>query len=429
MTELPEDNTPVAGFSAVEEAVEAIAAGRMVVVVDSPHRENEGDLIMAADCVTPEAVNFMAIHGRGLICVALTKARLTELSIGPMVVESTDPKGTAFHVSVDHGRNTTTGISARDRANTIAALASPASTSDDFTRPGHVFPLAARHRGVLARAGHTEAAVDLSVLAGRAPAGVLCEIASPDGEMARVPRLIEFARDHGLPLITIAELIAYRRRHERLVVRVSEARVPLEAGEFRAMGFRDVVDGMEHVAFVMGDIAAAPDPLVRVHSECLTGDVFGSRRCDCGRQLQLALRAIAGEGCGAVVYLRGHEGRGIGLLAKLEAYRIQDSLGVDTVDANLELGFPVDRRDYATAMQILRNLGVSRMRLMTNNPAKRTGLEAYGLTVSQQVPLVAPATSDNLAYLDAKRRRLGHQFSSDSVDVRSAPVHPDKIAT
>jgi 3,4-dihydroxy 2-butanone 4-phosphate synthase/GTP cyclohydrolase II len=247
--------------------------------------------------------------------------------------------------------------------------------------------------------------------------GILCEIAGADGEMARLPRLLEFAREHGLPLITIAELISYRRRRERLVVRVSEARVPLEAGEFRAIGFRDVIDGSEHVAFAMGDLAAASNPLVRVHSECLTGDVFGSRRCDCGRQLTSALRAIAKENCGAVVYLRGHEGRGIGLLAKLDAYRIQDSLGLDTVDANLELGFPADRRDYGTAAQILRELGISGMRLLTNNPAKRMALEAYGLGVSQQVPLITEATPDNLAYLDAKRRRLGHLFSSEPIDV------------
>jgi 3,4-dihydroxy 2-butanone 4-phosphate synthase/GTP cyclohydrolase II len=417
MSESPADSLVPGGISAIEEALDAIAAGRMVVVVDSPHRENEGDLIMAADAVTPEAINFMATHGRGLICAALTQERLTELGIGPMVADSTDPKGTAFHVSVDHRRTSTTGISARDRANTIAALASRGSKPEDFTRPGHVFPLGSRDGGVLTRAGHTEAAVDLSRLAGRAPAGILCEIAGADGEMARLPRLLEFAREHGLPLITIAALIFYRRRRERLVVRVSEARVPLDAGEFRAIGFRDVTDGMEHVAFVMGDVTAAPDPLVRVHSECLTGDVFGSRRCDCGRQLQLALRAIADAGCGAVVYLRGHEGRGIGLLAKLDAYQLQDSLGLDTVDANLQLGFPVDRRDYATAMQILRDLGVSRVRLMTNNPAKRMGLEAYGVTVSQQVPLITAPTPDNLAYLDAKRRRLGHVFSPEPADM------------
>jgi 3,4-dihydroxy 2-butanone 4-phosphate synthase/GTP cyclohydrolase II len=367
--------------------------------------------------VTPDAINFMATHGRGLICVGLTKERLNELGVPPMVADSTDPKGTAFHVSVDHSRNTTTGISARDRAHTITALASPSSKPEDFTRPGHVFPLASRTGGVLARAGHTEAAVDLSVLAGRRPAGVLCEIAGADGEMARLPRLLEFAREHALPLITIAQLISYRRRHERLVVRVSEARVPLDAGEFKAIGFRDVTDGIEHVVFAMGDLGAASEPLVRVHSECLTGDVFGSRRCDCGRQLQAALTAIAQEGCGAVVYLRGHEGRGIGLLSKLDAYRIQDSLGLDTVDANLELGFPVDRRDYAAAMQILRELGVSRIRLMTNNPGKRMALEAYGLTVSQQVPLITAVTPDNVAYLDAKRRRLGHLFSSEQIGV------------
>jgi 3,4-dihydroxy 2-butanone 4-phosphate synthase/GTP cyclohydrolase II len=410
------------GFTRIEDAVDWIAGGGMVVVVDSPDRENEGDLVMAGDRVTPEAINFMATHGRGLICVSLLKERLDELKIGPMVSESTDPKGTAFHVSVDHRTRTTTGISASDRANTIAALTDPSARPDDFTRPGHVFPLAYREGGVLKRAGHTEASVDLSRMAGLSPCGILCEIAGADGEMARLPRLREFAAERGLPLVSISDLIAHRREREQLIERASEARIPLECGEFTAIGYRDMVDGLEHIALVMGDVRAPGDVLVRVHSECLTGDVFGSRRCDCGRQLELALERIAEEGCGAVVYLRGHEGRGIGLLAKLHAYRLQDHHGLDTVDANLELGLPVDRRDYGIGMQILRDLGITRMRLMTNNPAKRIGLEGYGLSIVERVPVIAEPTDDNLAYLSSKRLRLGHMFQPHAVGANEPPI-------
>jgi 3,4-dihydroxy 2-butanone 4-phosphate synthase / GTP cyclohydrolase II len=397
----------IPGLAAVDEAIAAIARGEMVVVVDSPDRENEGDLVVAAEHVTPEIVNFMATHGRGLICVPMMAERLADLHIPSMVNESTDPKGTAFHVSVDHRRRTTTGISATDRANTIAALADPDSGSEDFTRPGHVFPLAYREGGVLKRAGHTEASIDLARLAGLRPAAVICEIAGDDGEMARLPRLLDFAAEHGLLVIAISDLIAYRHRRERLVQRFGEADLPLDTGSFKALGFKDLVDGREHIALVMGDIRNADPVLVRMHSECLTGDVFGSRRCDCGPQLQLAMDMIAAEGAGVVVYLRGHEGRGIGLLEKLHAYQLQDS-GLDTVEANLELGHPADRRDYGIGMQILTDLGVTRMRLLTNNPAKRAGLEGYGLEVVERIPLVTSPTPENVRYLATKKRKLGH---------------------
>jgi len=395
------------GFATVEQAAAEIARGAIVVVVDSPARENEGDLMMAAEKVTPQAINFMATHGRGLICVALTAERLDQLAIGPMVLENTDPRRTAFRVSVDHRTRATTGISARDRASTIAALVDPRSRSDDFTRPGHVFPLAYCEGGVLKRAGHTEASVDLAQMAGLRRAGVLCEIAGEDGEMARLPSLRRFARRHGLPLIAISDLIAYRRRHERLVVRVSEAQLPVDGAQFTAIAYDEVLERREHIALVLGDVRGVDGVLVRVHSECLTGDVFGSRRCDCGLQLKLAIDKIAAEGRGVVVYLRGQEGRGIGLSAKIHAYRLQDE-GLDTVEANVALGYPSDRRDYGIGMQILRDLGVSRMRLMTNNPAKRAGLEGYGLSVLERVPLLAPPTPENAHYLSTKQARMGH---------------------
>jgi 3,4-dihydroxy 2-butanone 4-phosphate synthase/GTP cyclohydrolase II len=399
--------SPHTSLARVEDAVAAIARGEMVVVVDSPARENEGDLVMAAEHVTPQAINFMATHGRGLICVALTDERLAELEIAPMVARSTDPKGTAFHVSVDHRTRATTGISASDRANTIAALVDPASRADDFTRPGHVFPLAYREGGVLKRAGHTEASVDLARMAGLRPAGVLCEIAGADGEMARLPALLAFAAEHGLLVVAISDLIAHRRQREQLVVRASEARLPLEGADFTAIAYDEVIDGHEHLALVLGDVRGREGVLVRVHSECLTGDVFGSRRCDCGPQLHLAIRRIVAEGCGVVVYLRGQEGRGIGLSAKIHAYRLQDG-GLDTVDANVALGYPSDRRDYGTGMQILRDLGITSMRLLTNNPAKRAGLEGYGLSVLERVPLVTEPTPENMHYLSTKQARLGH---------------------
>ena len=404
-------------LASIEEAVAAIARGEMVVVVDSPDRENEGDVVIAAEKVTPAAVNFMATHARGLICVALPRERLDELAIPPMVLDGTDPRETAFHVSVDHCSRATTGISASDRANTIAALVDRAAVPSDFTRPGHVFPLAYREGGVLVRAGHTEASVDLARMADLAPAGVLCEIAGADGEMARLPALVEFARTHGLPVVAISDLIAYRRERERLVVRVGSARLPLHGAEFTAIAYEDVLDGREHLALVLGEPSFGEDVLVRVHSECLTGDVFGSRRCDCGAQLALAIEKIVEEGCGVVVYLRGQEGRGIGLAAKIHAYQLQDG-GLDTVDANLRLGLPSDRRDYGTGMQILRDLGVSRMRLLTNNPAKRAGLEGYDLAVVERVPLVTTPTPENAHYLHTKQVRLGHIFELD--DYRDA---------
>ena len=365
--------------STIDDAISALRRGELIVVVDSADREDEGDLVIAAEKITPQAVNFMATHGRGLICVPMLAGRLDALGIAPMTARNRDPHGTAFHVGVDHV-TAKTGISARERAQTIRALARPDSAADDLSQPGHVFPLAYREGGVLKRAGHTEASVDLVRLAGLTPAAVICEIAQADGEMARMSSLIDFAAKHELRLTTITDLIAYRRNSEKLVERVSEAQMPLEQGLFTAIGYRDVADGDEHLALVLGDIRSRPDPLVRVHSECLTGDVFGSRRCDCGAQLQLALDLIGREGCGAVVYLRGHEGRGIGLLNKLHAYRLQDA-GADTVEANLQLGHPADRRDYGIGMQILSDLGIAGMRLLTNNPAKRAGLEGFGLSV------------------------------------------------
>jgi 3,4-dihydroxy 2-butanone 4-phosphate synthase/GTP cyclohydrolase II len=397
--------TPGAATS-IERAIAAIRCGRPVIVVDSAERENEGDLVIAAEKVTPEIVNFMATYGRGLICVPMLSERLDALGIPPMVARNRDPHGTAFHVGVDHA-SCATGISARDRAQTILALARAESVAGDFSQPGHVFPLAYREGGVLKRAGHTEASIDLVRLAGLAPAAVICEIAQADGEMARLSSLIAFARKHGLALITIGDLIAYRRRSEKLVDRVCEARIPLEQGEFTAIGYRDTIDGREHVALVLGDVRERPGVLVRMHSECLTGDVFGSKRCDCGAQLELALDLIAREGCGVVVYLRGHEGRGIGLLEKLHAYRLQDA-GADTVEANLKLGHPADRRDYGTGMQILTDLGIREMRLLTNNPAKRAGLEGFGLSVIDRVPLITDPTAENLRYLNAKQQKLGH---------------------
>jgi 3,4-dihydroxy 2-butanone 4-phosphate synthase/GTP cyclohydrolase II len=349
----------------------------------------------------------MALHGRGLICAPMLSRRLYELGIPPMVAQNTDPHGTAFSVSVDLAAGTTTGISAPDRARTIKALADPETRAGAFRQPGHVFPLAYRDGGVLKRAGHTEAGVDLAVLAGCSPAAVICEIADEDGEMARLPYLKAFAQRHGLRIITIDDLIAYRRIRDRLVTRVSEARLPLPEGEFTAYGYRDLVDGHEHMALTMGDLKAGQAPLVRVHSECLTGDVFSSKRCDCGTQLGSALQMIAEEGRGVVVYLRGHEGRGIGLVDKLHAYRLQDG-GLDTVEANLSLGLPTDRRDYGIGMQILVDLGVSKMRLLTNNPAKRAGLEGYGLEIVERVPLITHPSSENARYLAAKRVKLGH---------------------
>ena len=396
-------------FASIPDAVAAIARGEMVIVVDDADRENEGDFVMAADKVTAEAVNFMATHGRGLICMPLRGERLDELAIPAMVPEAAHSDDTAFTVSIDLDEPGNTGISAFDRAACIARVMDPDAVPGDFRRPGHVFPLRAQPGGVLKRAGHTEAAVDLAELAGSAPAGVICEIMNADGSMARVPALTEVARTHDLLLISIADLIAHRRHHEKLVRRVAEARIPTPFGPFTAIGYESAYDGHQHIALVRGEPAGKPDVLVRMHSECLTGDVFGSLRCDCGTQLQDAMRKIAEEGEGVIVYIRGHEGRGIGIMHKLQAYKLQDG-GRDTVEANIELGFPADLRDYGTGAQILTDLGLSTLRLLSNNPAKRAGLEGYGLEIVERVPLETTPTDENLHYLTTKRDKLGHEL-------------------
>ena len=393
----------------VDRALVDLAAGKAVLVIDDEDRENEGDLIFAAQLATPELVAFMVRYTSGYICVPITEANADRLDLPPMFRVNQDRRGTAYTVTVDAREGISTGISASDRAHTIRLLADPATTSADLSRPGHIVPLRARDGGVLRRPGHTEAAVDLARLAGLAPAGVLCEVVSekdPSG-MARADELRTFADAHGLALISIADLIAYRRRSEKLVERVATARVPLRYGEFTAVGYSSSYDNREHVAFVFGEIGDGEDVLVRVHSECLTGDVFGSLRCDCGPQLDAALAAVAREGRGVVLYVRGHEGRGIGLLHKLQAYQLQD-LGSDTLDANLELGLPADARDYGTGAQILVDLGIHTMRLLSNNPAKRAGLEGYGLRIVGQVPLPVRANPENLRYLQTKRDRMGH---------------------
>ncbi len=402
----------------VEQALADIAAGKPVIVVDDATRENEGDLIFAAQCATPELLAFMVRHTSGYICVALPAAECDRLHLPPMYHTNEDRHGTAYTVTVDAREGVTTGISAADRARTIRLLADPATTADDLARPGHVVPLRARPGGVLQRPGHTEAAVDLARLAGLRPAGVLAELVDDSGGMRRMPDLRRFADEHGLTLISVADLITYRWRTENLVRRVAEARIPTDAGIFRAVGYYCEVDDREHVALVYGEIGDGEDVLVRVHSECLTGDVFGSLRCDCGPQLEAALHRVAAEGRGVVLYLRGHEGRGIGLLRKLQAYQLQDA-GRDTVDANLELGLPADARDYGIGAQILTDLGVRRVRLLTNNPAKRAGLERYGVTVVGRVPLMVRANRENLAYLRTKRDRMGHQL--DELPQEGAP--------
>jgi 3,4-dihydroxy 2-butanone 4-phosphate synthase/GTP cyclohydrolase II len=383
-----------------------MASGHPVVVVDAPDRENEGDVVVAAEKVTSEIVNLMATHARGLICIAMLGSRLRALDIPPMVDQPSDPHRTAFHISVDHATLATTGISVSERAITMRALADPASRASDFARPGHVFPLAYQEGGVLKRAGHTEASVDLAVMAGLRPAAVICEIAREDGEMARGAELRRLAGVHGLAVVAISQLIAHRRTEHRLVARESEALLPLDQGTFRAVAYRDLIAGAEHLALVMGDLSGDP-PLVRMHSECLTGDVLHSRRCDCGAQLEKSLDLIAEEGRGVLVYLRMQEGRGIGLAAKLRAYALQQQ-GLDTLDANLGIGQPADRRDYGIGMSILTDLGVRRMRLLTNNPSKRAGLEGFGLEIVKRIPLITTPTVENIAYLRTKQRRMGH---------------------
>jgi 3,4-dihydroxy 2-butanone 4-phosphate synthase/GTP cyclohydrolase II len=390
------------------DALAAIARGEMVVVVDDASRENEGDLIMAAEKATPESLAFLVRHTSGVVCASLDPTRADALQLPLMVAENHESQRTAFTITVDYRVGTTTGISAADRATTLRALASPTSAAGDFVRPGHIFPLRARPRGVLERRGHTEAAVDLARLAGLAPCGVLCEVVNDDGSMARPPDLVAFARRHGLRIISVASLVAHRRRTECLVHPVAEARLPTRHGLWEARVYRGA-DGTEHTALVMGEVRNTPDVLVRVHSECLTGDVFGSVRCDCGAQLDAAMRTIAAEGRGVVVYLRGHEGRGIGLASKLHAYRLQDQ-GRDTVEANLELGLPVDARSYDVGAQILSDLGVTTLRLMSNNPAKFIELEGYQLRIVGRVPLVTVPTEENASYLRTKQAKLGHQL-------------------
>ena len=421
-------------LDSVERAVADIAAGKAVVVVDDEDRENEGDLIFAAELATPELVAFMVRYTSGYVCVPLLEADCDRLDLPPMFHTNQDKRGTAYTVTVDAREGVSTGISASDRARTIRLLASADSAPVDFTRPGHVVPLRAREGGVLRRTGHTEAAVDLARMAGLRPAGVLCEVVSQkdEGDMARFEELRGFADEHGLALISIADLVAYRRRHERQVRQVAEARIPTAHGEFRAVGYDSLLDGIEHVALVRGDIGDGQDVLVRVHSECLTGDVFGSRRCDCGPQLDAALAAVAAAGRGVVLYIRGHEGRGIGLMHKLQAYQLQDA-GSDTLDANLELGLPADARDYGTGAQILADLGVRTMTLLSNNPAKRAGLEGYGLQIVGRQALPTLATPENLRYLKTKRDRMGHDlpglaaFEDEATEAVADALTPEAV--
>jgi 3,4-dihydroxy 2-butanone 4-phosphate synthase / GTP cyclohydrolase II len=395
-------------FATIEEAIEDIRQGKFVVVVDAADRENEGDLTIAAQFATPEAVNFMTKEGRGLICLCLTSDRCNALGLRQMTERNETPFGTAFTVSVEAREGVTTGISAPDRSRTIQVAIDPESAPDDLVQPGHVFPLRARDGGVLMRAGQTEAAVDLARLAGLIPAGVVCEIMKEDGTMARVPDLVPYCERHGLKLVTVADLIEYRRRHERLVERMTTVQLPTAYGDFSAVAFREKLTGKHHVALVRGEVAGAENVLVRVHSECLTGDVFHSLRCDCGEQLEHALQQIAAEERGVLLYM-AQEGRGIGLLNKLRSYELQEN-GLDTVEANLELGFAPDMRDYGIGNQILSDLGLTTIRILTNNPKKITGIEGYGLDVVEQVPIETEPNAENRRYLETKRDKLGHRL-------------------
>ena len=395
-------------FATIDEALEDFRAGKFVVVVDAPDRENEGDLTIAAEFATPEAINFMATHGRGVICLCLTEQRCDELALRTLASSRESRHGTAYTTTIDAREGITTGVSAADRAHTIAVAIDPRSSPHDLLEGGHILPLRARAGGVLNRAGQTEAAVDLAQLAGLNPSGVVCEIMNDDGTMARVPDLVEYCARHGLKMITVADLIEYRRRHEKLVERTSSVRLPTAYGEFTAVAFREKLTGKHHVALVKGEVAGEEDVLVRVHSECLTGDVFHSMRCDCGEQLELALAQIGAEQRGVLLYM-AQEGRGIGLLNKLRAYELQEQ-GRDTVEANLELGFPADSRDYGIGYQILADLGLTTIRLLTNNPRKMESAVAYGLEVTEQVPIEVPPQADNLRYLQTKRAKLGHRL-------------------
>ena len=412
-------------FATIEAAIEEIRRGRMVVVVDDENRENEGDLVLAAQFVTPEAINFMAREGRGLICLALTAERCDDLGLDLMAAKNEDPLKTAFTVSIDAREGVTTGISPAERAHTIQVAISPDSRPEDFTHGGHVFPLKARDGGVLERVGHTEASVDLSRLAGLIPAGVICEIVADDGEMARVPDLVAYCERHALKMITIADLVAYRRRTEKLVERVVSTKLPTAFGEFTAVGYRSLLDNKHHVALVKGEVAGEEDVLVRVHSECLTGDVFHSLRCDCGEQLESALAMIERAGMGVLLYL-SQEGRGIGLLNKLRAYKLQEE-GLDTVDTNLRLGLPADLRDYGIGAQILSDLGLSSIRILTNNPKKISGMSGYGLSVTDQIPIEHLPNPHNEAYLRAKRERLGHTLHHQGLDLDEQMLHEEQL--
>jgi 3,4-dihydroxy 2-butanone 4-phosphate synthase/GTP cyclohydrolase II len=407
-------------FATVEEAIEDIRQGKFVVVVDAADRENEGDLTIAAQFATPEAINFMATHGRGLICLCLTEERCDELRLQPMTDRNETPFGTAFTISIEAREGITTGISAPDRSRTIQVAIDPSKGPGDLVQPGHVFPLRAKPGGVLRRAGQTEAAVDLARLAGLNPAGVVCEVMNEDGTMARVPDLLLYCEEHGLKMITVADLIEYRRRHEKLVERTTSVRLPTGYGEFTAVAFRETLTGKHHLALVKGEVDGAHDVLVRVHSECLTGDVFHSLRCDCGEQLDQALLQIGREDRGVLLYM-AQEGRGIGLLNKLLAYELQET-GLDTVEANLELGFPADARDWGIGNQILADLGLSTIRILTNNPKKISGLEGFGLTVVEQVPIETPPNAENRRYLAAKREKLGHRLHHQDLRFDAEPT-------
>jgi 3,4-dihydroxy 2-butanone 4-phosphate synthase / GTP cyclohydrolase II len=408
-------------FATIEEAIDEIREGRMVVVVDDPDRENEGDLTIAAQFATPDAINFMATHARGLICLCLTEERADELGLRPMTERNEAPLGTAFTISVEAREGVTTGISAADRSRTIQVAIHPDSTPRDLVQPGHVFPLRAKPGGVLERIGQTEAAVDLARLAGLNPSGVVCEIMNDDGTMARIPDLVPYCDRHGLKMVTVADLVEYRRRHEKLVERGAAVRLPTEYGEFQAVAFREKLTGKTHLALVKGEIVGVENVLVRVHSECLTGDVFHSLRCDCGEQLEHALAQIEAEGHGVLLYM-AQEGRGIGLLNKLRAYELQEQ-GRDTVEANLELGFPADARDYGIGNQILADLGLTTIRILTNNPKKLTGIDGFGLTVVEQVPIEVVPREENLRYLATKRAKLGHRLHHQ--DLRNLDYEPE----